>query len=108
MPTKTVNIAILRCCFAEDRQNGLVRKCVPHVQHAYFSSLDQSKPVPVVDAKAPSQGAYAATTAKATKTSHLGNGDFIVDRSRCKWTGRSAVEVNIENERFAVVCSRCR
>ena len=23
-------------------QYGLVRKCVPHVQHAYFSSLDQS------------------------------------------------------------------
>ena len=33
---------------------------------------------------------------------------FIVDRARCKWTGRSAVEVNIENERFTVVCSRCR
>ena len=33
---------------------------------------------------------------------------FFVDRARCKWTGRSAVEVNIENERFTVVCSRCR
>ena len=33
---------------------------------------------------------------------------FIVDRARCKWTARSAVEVNIENERFTVVCSRCR
>ena len=34
---------------------------------------------------------------------------FIVDRTRCKWTGWSAVEVNIiiENEIFAVVCSRC-
>ena len=32
----------------------------------------------------------------------------IVDRSRCKWTGRSAVEVNIENERLTVACSRCR
>ena len=31
---------------------------------------------------------------------------FIIDRARCKWTGRSAVEVNIENERFAVVYSR--
>ena len=30
---------------------------------------------------------------------------FIVDRARCKWTGGSAVEVNIENERFTVVCS---
>ena len=50
---------------------------------------------------------------------HLGNGgyfrnycfflaSFIVDRARCKWTGRSAVEQNIENERFTVVCSRCR
>ena len=29
---------------------------------------------------------------------------FIVDRARCKLTGRSAVEVNIENERFTVVC----
>ena len=48
----------------------------------------------------------------------LGNGDYfviyasssypIVDRARCKWTGRSAIEVNIENERFTVVCSRCR
>ena len=30
---------------------------------------------------------------------------FIVDRARCKWTGRSAGEVNTENERFTVVCS---
>ena len=53
----------------------------------------------------------------ATKTSlenkHLGNADyftiiasssFIVDRASCNWTGRSAVEANIENERFTVVC----
>jgi len=33
---------------------------------------------------------------------------FSSDRARGKWTGRSAVEGNIENERFAVVCSRCR
>ena len=33
---------------------------------------------------------------------------FIVDRARCKWSGRGAVEVNVENERFTVVCSRCR
>ena len=32
----------------------------------------------------------------------------MVDRARCKWTGKSAVEVNIENERLAVVCSPCR
>ena len=32
----------------------------------------------------------------------------MVDRPRCKWTARSAVAVNIEKERFAVVCSRCR
>ena len=60
----------------------------------------------------------------ATKTSlenkHLGNGDyfvivssssvasFIVDRARSKWTAGSAVEINIENERFTVVCSRRR
>ena len=30
---------------------------------------------------------------------------FIVDWLRCKRTDRSAVNVNIENERFAVVCS---
>ena len=49
---------------------------------------------------------------------HLGSGDyfavycfflasFIVDRACCKWTGRSAIEVNIfiENERFNIVCS---
>ena len=29
-----------------------------------------------------------------------------VERARCKWTGISAVEVNIENERFTVVFSR--
>ena len=29
---------------------------------------------------------------------------FIVDRARCKWTGRGAVEVNIENERFTLSC----
>ena len=33
---------------------------------------------------------------------------FIVHRARCKRTGRSAVEVNLENERFNVVCWRCR
>lgn len=44
----------------------------------------------------------------------LGNGDYcfflasvIVDRARCKRTDRGAVEVNIENERFTVGCSRC-
>ena len=30
---------------------------------------------------------------------------FIVDGARCKWTGRSAVKVNIANGRFPVVCS---
>ena len=47
---------------------------------------------------------------------HLGNGDyfmiipssFIIDRARCEWTGRSAVEVNVDNKRFIVVCSLCR
>ena len=29
-------------------------------------------------------------------------------RDSCKWTGRSAFEVNVENKRFTVVCSRCR
>ena len=33
---------------------------------------------------------------------------FIVDRARCKWTGRSAVEVNVENETFCVAFSHCR
>ena len=33
---------------------------------------------------------------------------FIVDTARCKWTGGSAVEENIGNERFTVVFSRCR
>ena len=33
---------------------------------------------------------------------------FIVDWAGCKWTGRSAVGVNTENERATVVCSRCR
>ena len=62
-------------------------------------------------------------TATAMETSlenkHLGNGgyfrnycfflaSFLVDRARCKWTGRSAVEQNIENERFTVLCPRCR
>ena len=32
----------------------------------------------------------------------------MVDRARCKWTSRSAVEVIIESERFIVVCSSCR
>ena len=47
---------------------------------------------------------------------HLGNGDYfeiiassssIVDRECCKWTGRRTVEVNVEDERFTVVCSLC-
>ena len=33
---------------------------------------------------------------------------FKVDRARCKWTGRSAVEVNIKNEIFTVVSSHYR
>ena len=45
--------------------------------------------------------------ATATKTSlenkHL-RISFIVDSARCKWTGRSAVEVNLGNKRFTVVC----
>ena len=70
-----------------------------------------------------------ATTKKTSlENKHLGNGDYfvitassshallatfrleyVVDRARCKWTGRSTVEVNIEDERFTiVVCSRCR
>ena len=52
----------------------------------------------------------ATATATATKTSlenkHLGNGDYfviiasccIVNRARCKWTGRSVVEINIEKD----------
>ena len=61
-------------------------------------------------------------TATATKMSlenkHLRNGNFcdycfflasfIVDRARWKWTRTTAVEVNIETERFTVVCSCCR
>ena len=52
-------------------------------------------------------GSLAATTATETSPENklLGNGgyfrnyccflaSFIVDRARCKWTGRSAVEVN--------------
>ena len=68
------------------------------------------------------KGTQAATTVMAAKTSlenkHLGKCDYFVisasssqslllsHRARCKWTGRSAVEVNIENERFTVVWSR--
>ena len=33
---------------------------------------------------------------------------FLTEHAGNAWTGRSAVEVNTENERFAVVCSRCR
>ena len=61
----------------------------------------------------------ATTTKTCLENKHLGNGDycffvaimvasFIVDRACCKWTGRSAVEVNRENERFTVVRLRCR
>ena len=82
-----------------------MKTIVLHALHVHFSFFDISK------------------TLMATKTSlenkHLGNGDyfviissssvasFIVDRARCKWSGRRAIEVNIENERFTV-CSRCR
>jgi len=58
-------------------------------------------------------------TATVTKTSlekkHLGIwyifcghcfflASFIVDSARCKWTGRSTVEVNLGNKRFTIVC----
>ena len=32
---------------------------------------------------------------------------FIVDKAYCKWTGRGAIETNVENESFAVMCSHC-
>ena len=58
----------------------------------------------------------------AAKTSlenkHLGHDDYITIvassshplllTEHAAWTGRSAVERNVENERFSVVCSRCR
>ena len=33
---------------------------------------------------------------------------FIVDEALCKWADKSAVELNVENERFTVEWSRCR
>ena len=33
---------------------------------------------------------------------------LIVDKLRYRWTGRSAVVLNRENERFTIVCLRCR
>ena len=33
---------------------------------------------------------------------------YIVDKLRWNWTDRSAVQLNIENERFTVACSSCR
>ena len=66
-------------------------------------------------------GALALMTATATKTSlekniweMVTNCDYcfflascVVDRPHCKWTGRSPIKVNLENERFTVVYSRC-
>ena len=62
-----------------------------------------------------------ATAAKTSlENKHLGTGDYFVivassphpclltDRARCKWAGRSAFAVNLDNERFTVQCSRCR
>ena len=37
----------------------------------------------------------------------IASSSFIVDRECCKWTGRRAIEVNVEDERFTVVCSLC-
>ena len=63
----------------------------------------------------------ATATETSLENKHLGNGDyylcdycfflisFIVDRAGCKWTSiRRAIEVNVESERFTVVCSHCR
>ena len=58
----------------------------------------------------------ATETKISLKNKLLGNGEyFVINASSshpllltehaAKWTGRSAVEVNIENERFTVVCS---
>ena len=33
---------------------------------------------------------------------------YILDKLRYRWAGRSAVELNIQNERFTFGCSRCR
>ena len=32
---------------------------------------------------------------------------YLVGKLRCKWTDMSAIEVNAENERIIVMCSRC-
>ena len=56
-------------------------------------------------------------TENVHKMKHLRNGDclgmiascwHVVDKARFRVAGRSAVEVNIEKERFTVVCSRRR
>ena len=61
-------------------------KCVPHVQHDYFSSFNQSDHCFLsLSMSLPSSllnwGAYAKATATAAKTSlenkHLGNGDYF-------------------------------
>ena len=61
-----------------------------------------------------------ATQTKASlENKHLGNGDYFVmiassshslllTEHATKWIDRSAVEVNVQNERFTVVRSRCR
>ena len=57
---------------------------------------------------------------KSLENKHFGNGDYLViiafpshpfvllTEHAAKWTGRSAVAVNIDNEKFTVICSRCR
>ena len=63
-------------------RHELVHKCVPHVQHAYFSSLDQSNSQFVkLSSPLPSWIALAMTTATTRKTAveskHLHNCDYL-------------------------------
>ena len=41
------------------------------------------------------------------ESKHFRDGDYFMIIASCKWIGRSAVEENVEKERFTVASSRC-
>ena len=78
--------------FGRLRQN-IAPKSVPHVQHDCFSLFNQSNH-------------WFVALSLTLPSSNLKLP--IADGARGNCTGRSAVEVNIDNDRFAFVCSRWR
>ena len=123
---KTANVVISRCCFAYDGTELFNSACCTCGRLVFPCSANQ---ILVLTSPLPLQSSMRKLSNRERKQQHrqrqrkrhlkiniwkmmtilrllLLPHNFVVDRGRCKWTGRCAVEVNMEIERFSVVYSR--